>query len=178
MSIVFSDNSPSSDIGAARFSPTQGSFRSVQFSGAGTHQVHGCASDILQPVSCKTVLRQSPTGPCHDSAAGNRQWSLCCVAGNSLVCSSIAFVLSLCWNRHWVQVLRLCTCVDDGNMLRSWKWLLYVLNVLYILYVICVLCIFYLLFCFGRMVEVDWIPDCIRAWLQKARTSCHPCRAY
>ncbi len=60
---------------------TQGSFRSVQLFGAGTHQVHGCAADIQQPVSCKTVLRQSPTGPClracHDSAAGNRQWSFC-----------------------------------------------------------------------------------------------------
>ncbi len=43
-----------------------------------------------QPVSCKNVLRQSPTGPCHDSASRNRQWSFCCVAGNSLVCPSIA----------------------------------------------------------------------------------------
>ena len=29
-----------------------------------------CAGDILQPISCETVLRQSPTGPRHDSATG------------------------------------------------------------------------------------------------------------
>ena len=73
MIIILLDNSSSSDIGAARFSPIQGSFRSVQLIGAGTHQVHGCAAEILQPVSCKTVLRQSPTGSCHDLAAENRQ---------------------------------------------------------------------------------------------------------
>jgi hypothetical protein len=106
MMIILSDNSPFSDIGAAGFSPTQRSFNSVQLIGAGTHQVHGCAADELQSVSCKTVLRQSPTGSCHDLAAGNRQWSICCVAGNSLVCSSIASVLSLCKNRHWVQWLQ------------------------------------------------------------------------
>ena len=78
---------------------------------------------ILQPVSCKNVLRQSPPGPCHDSAARNRPWSFCSVAGNSLVCPSIAPVLSLCSDRHWVPVLRLCTCVNDGNMRPSWKWL-------------------------------------------------------
>ncbi len=70
MIIILSDNSPSSEIGTARFSPAQGSFRSVQLFGAGTYQVHGCPADILQPVSCKTVLRQPSTGPCHDSAAG------------------------------------------------------------------------------------------------------------
>jgi hypothetical protein len=50
---ILSDNSPSSDIGAARFSPTQGLFHSVQLIGAGIQQVHSCAVDILQPVSCK-----------------------------------------------------------------------------------------------------------------------------
>ena len=80
MPIIVSDNRPSPDMGAAGFSPTQGSFRSVQLVGAGTHQEHGCALDILQLVSCKTVLRQLPTGSCHDLAAGNRQWSTCCVA--------------------------------------------------------------------------------------------------
>jgi hypothetical protein len=47
MTIILSDNNPCSDIGAARFNQTQGSFRSVQLFGAGTHQVHGCAADIL-----------------------------------------------------------------------------------------------------------------------------------
>jgi hypothetical protein len=106
-------------IGAANFSLAQGSFRSVQLFGARTHQVPWCAADTLQPVSCKNVLRQSSPGPCHDSAARNRPWSFCSVAGNSLVCPSIAPVLSLCSDRHWVQVLRLCTCVNDGNIRRS-----------------------------------------------------------
>ncbi len=35
-----------------------------------------------------------------------------------------------------------------------------------------------LLFCFGRMAEVDWIPDVIRPWPQNARTLCRPCRSY
>ena len=117
--IILSDNCPSSDIGDARFSQTQGSFRSVQLFGAGTHQVPWCAADLLQPVSCKNILRPSPTGPCHDSAARYRQWSFCCVAGNSLACPSIAPVLSLWPDRHWVQVLRLRSCVDDGNIRQS-----------------------------------------------------------
>ncbi len=121
--IILSGISPFSDIGAARFSPTQGSFRSVQLFGARTHWIPWCAAHILQPVSCKNVLRQSPPGPCHDSAARNRPWSFCSVTGNSLVCQSIAPVLSLCSDRHWVQVLQLCTCVNDGNIRQSWKWL-------------------------------------------------------
>ncbi len=76
MIIILSDNSPSSDIGAARFSLTQVSFHSVQLIVAGTHQVQGYAADMLQPVSCKTILRQLPTGSCHDLAAGNQQWSI------------------------------------------------------------------------------------------------------
>ncbi len=84
----------------------------------------------------------------------------------------------LCWaclrrcpdlDRHWVQVLRLCTCVNDENIRRSWRWLLYVLNLLNVLYVLYVLCILILLFCFGRMAEVNWIPDFIRAGPQKPR---------
>ncbi len=47
----------------------------------------------------------------------------------------------------------------------------------HVLYVLCILT-WNLLFCFGRMAEVDWIPDFIRAWPQKARTLCHPCRSY
>ncbi len=121
--IILSGISPSSDIAAARFSPTQGSFRSVQLFGARTHRILWCAADILQPVSCKNILRQSPPGPCHDLAARNRPWIFCSVAGNSLVFPNIAPVLSLCWDRHWVQVLRMCTCVNDGNIRRSWKWL-------------------------------------------------------
>ncbi len=40
------------------------------------------------------------------------------------------------------------------------------------------LCIINLFFCFGRMAEVDWIPDFIRAWPQKASTLYRPCRSY
>ena len=64
ITIISSDYCASWDIGNARFSPTQGSFRSLQLFGAGTHQVSWCSADILQSVSCKKVLRQSPTGPC------------------------------------------------------------------------------------------------------------------
>jgi hypothetical protein len=173
MIIILSDNSPSSNIGAARFSPTQGSFHSVQLIGAGTHQVQGCAVDILQPVSCKTVLRQSPTGSCHDFAAGNQQWSICFVAGNSLVCSSILLLFSasgktdtgsspstvhLCrWCKHTMILKMVITCI---------------------ICIICIICSMYLFFCFGIMAEVDWIPDFIRAWPQKASTLCCPCRSY
>ena len=117
ITLISSDYCPSWDIGNARFSPTQGSFRSLQLFGAGTHQVSWCSADILQSVSCKKVLRQSPTGPCLYSAARNRQWYFCCVARYSLVttvCPSIAPVFSLCSDGHWIQVLRLCTCVDNG----------------------------------------------------------------
>ncbi len=62
MIIILSGNCPSSDIGDSRISPTQGSFCDVPLFGAGTHQVHGCPADILQPVSCENVLLQSPTG--------------------------------------------------------------------------------------------------------------------
>ncbi len=119
MIIILSDKSPSSDIGAARFSPTQGSFHSVQLIGAGTHQVHVCAADILQPVSCKTVLRQSLTGSYHDLAPGNRQWSICCVAGNRFDMLEFCFCSQPLLKQTLGPVLRLCTCVDDGDIRRS-----------------------------------------------------------
>ena len=49
----------------------QGPFSTFHLFGAGTHQEQRCATDILQPVSCKAVLRQSPPGPRHDSATGH-----------------------------------------------------------------------------------------------------------
>ncbi len=71
---------PSAGIGAERLRLTQGSFRSVSLFGAQTLKVQRRAADIMQPISCETILRQSPTGPRHDSAAGNRQWCFCCLA--------------------------------------------------------------------------------------------------
>ena len=56
MTLISSDCCPSWDIGNARFSPTQGSFRSLQLFGAGTHQVSWCSADMLQSVSCKKVV--------------------------------------------------------------------------------------------------------------------------
>ena len=53
ITLISSDNCPSWDIGNTRFSPTQGSFRSLQLFGAGTHQVSWCSADILQSVSCQ-----------------------------------------------------------------------------------------------------------------------------
>ncbi len=86
MIFILGGTCPSSDIGNSRISPTQGSFCAVQLFGAGTHQVHGCAADILQSVSYENVLLQSLTGPCHDLAAWNQQWGICCVAGNRVLC--------------------------------------------------------------------------------------------
>ncbi len=179
MIIILSDIIPSSDIGDARFSPTQGSFRSVQLFGVRTHQVPWCAADILQPVSCKNFLRQSPTGPCHDSAARNRQW---CFKQQLLLCP-----------RKQSGMPEYCSCSQPllrqtlgpspsaVHLCRRWKHttilkmvlyvlyvlyqlnVLYVLYALYVLYVLYVLCILYLLFCFRRMVEFDWTPDFIRA---------------
>ncbi len=81
-----------------------------------------CPVDILQPISCEAVLRQSPPGPRHDSATGYRPWSLCRFAQYSLVCSGIIPFFCLCYNRHWIQVLRVCPCVDVGNIRWSWEW--------------------------------------------------------
>ncbi len=93
MIIISSDNSPSSHIGAARFSLTQGSFHSVQLIKAGTHQVHGCAADILQPVSCQTILLQSRTGSCLGRRESTIKHLLCCWRQFGML--EYCFVLSL-----------------------------------------------------------------------------------
>jgi hypothetical protein len=67
--------------------------------------LQGCAVGLLQSVSDENVLRKSSNGSRHDSAAGHRQWSFCCVARVSLICSCIAPVLCFCYDRHWIQVL-------------------------------------------------------------------------
>ncbi len=121
MIIILSGKCPASDHAAARISQTQGAFCPVELFGAGTHQEQRCAPDILQPVSCEAVLRQSPPGPRHDSATGYRPWSLCRFAQYSLVCSGITPFFCLCYIRHWIQVLRMRPCVDVqvGNIRRS-----------------------------------------------------------
>jgi len=64
------------------------------------------------------AMAQPVSIPNHDSDAGNRQWSICCVAWYCLVCSGIASVFSLCYNRHRIQVLRLRPC---DRLVSTWK---------------------------------------------------------
>ena len=57
--IYFSGNCPTSDIGAAGIGQTQGPFCTVQLFGAGSRQVQGCASGLLQSISEQNVLQKS-----------------------------------------------------------------------------------------------------------------------
>ncbi len=96
------------------------------------------------------------------------------VAGNSLVCSSIALYYCSCSQPLLKQTLG--PSPSTVHLCRRWKHTTILKMV--IIYILYVLCLLYLLFCFGRMVEVDWISDCIGAWPRKASTLCHPWRAY
>ena len=39
-----------------------------------------------------------------------------------VVCWYFTPDLRICCYWRWIQVLRLCTCVDVGNLRRSWEW--------------------------------------------------------
>ena len=93
----------STDIGLNRIRAAQRPFLTVQLFGAWSHQVQGCAANLLQPVSCKAVLWKSPPGPRHDSATRCRPWSLRGVARFGLVCAGFTPFLSHITNRYRVQ---------------------------------------------------------------------------
>jgi hypothetical protein len=137
----------------------------------------------LQPVSCETVLRQSPTGPRHDSAAGYRQWSLCSFARYCLVCSGLTPFRSLCYNRHWIQVLRMCSCVDVGNIQLSWEFICFI-SIILIMYnhlimkIIGIIPIEYVLQDCWNLLALRLYMTIIWAWPQTASSLCHPHSEY
>ncbi len=185
LSIIFSDNSPSSDIEAARFSPTQGSFCSVQVIGAGTHQLVTKYTG-LQRIYCNPFPAKSFYGshrldpvmirpPWIDNGALLCRWKQFGML-EYCSCSSSQPLLkqTLGPSPSTALVSTMETCDDPEN--GYYMYYIIIIHVWNVLHVVCLLC---LSNCFGRMVEVDWIPDCIGAWPQKAPTLCHPCtRAY
>ena len=114
--------------------------------------------------------------------ASTTELSLC--PQHSLVCSCFAPFLCFSYDRHWIQVLRLCPCINLGNVRWSWQWYLYILLcIMLIICIIAIICIIQIMCIiaiilimshyFGRMVGISWFQSGIRAWLQETYPVCH-----
>ena len=67
--IIFAGKCSFGDTGIEGIGWAQGPFCCAQLFGAWPHQVQWCAARLLQPVPCKTILRQPQIGPRNDLAS-------------------------------------------------------------------------------------------------------------
>ncbi len=129
--------------------------------------------------SLQNTLRQPLIGPRYDSASRCWKWCFRGHARFSLVRTGSAPFLCRRTNRHWVQIVWLCSRVDAGNIWRSWEWLfLMLLSLLSLLLIsmfnwdycdflslwrLLILLRWLTLLLLFSLVGINWFASCIRA---------------
>ena len=94
----------------------------LQLYGSGTHKIQRCTAYLLWTISQQNILRHTQNGSGLCPSTWCRPLWFRPDYRFSMVLPGLAPILSISSYRHWIEVIRLCTCVNTRNIGNRWKW--------------------------------------------------------